>query len=222
MDTGGARWHSPWVEVPYRDRAPAPRWLLVVALVAAALSGIAIVTVDQPLARFLAQYRPLAIWDHVMGSLEWAVGLQLIPWTSGIALVLALLVTLAVPRWRREVPAWMFVAAVHLLSRIAMVEIKDLTGRLRPLEWLQRGGDETFGWVNGISYPSGHVVLFASLVIPAIALAPRLWPLFSIVVFVCLARMVASAHYLSDVLGSISLVALVTWLCGYAIRPLRR
>ncbi|MBA3463841.1 MAG: phosphatase PAP2 family protein, partial [Deltaproteobacteria bacterium] len=63
---------------------------------------------------------------------------------------------------------------------------------------------------------------FASLVIPAIALAPRLWPLFSIVVFVCLARMVASAHYLSDVLGSISLVALVTWLCGYAIRPLRR
>lgn len=222
MDTGGARWHSPWVEVPYRDRAPAPRWLLVLAVVAAALSGLAIVTVDQPLARWLAQYQPLAIWDHVLGALEWAVGLQLIPWTSGIVLVLAMIVTMAVPRWRHEAPAWMFVAAVHLLSRIAMVELKDLTGRLRPLEWLKRGGDETFGWEKGIAFPSGHVVMFASILIPAIAIAPRLWPLFGVIAFVALARMVASLHYLSDVLGSISLVALVTWVCGYAIRPLRR
>ncbi|MBA3461369.1 MAG: phosphatase PAP2 family protein [Deltaproteobacteria bacterium] len=209
------------MEVPYRDRAPAPRWLLVVALVAAALSGIAIVTVDQPLARFLAQYRPLAIWDHVMGSLEWAVGLQLIPWTSGIALVLALLVTLAVPRWRREVPAWMFVAAVHLLSRIAMVEIKDLTGRLRPLEWLQRGGDETFGWVNGISYPSGHVVLFASLVIPLAVLVPRTRPLLAVAAFVMAARLAVNAHFASDVIGAITLVTLVAWAASVAIRPLR-
>ncbi len=222
MDTGRPRWHSPWVEVPYRDRGPAARWLLVLAGVTAALSGIAIVTVDQPLARWLAGYQPLAIWDHVMGALEWAVGLQLIPWTSGIVLVLAMIVTMAVPRWRHEAPAWMLVAAVHLLSRIAMVELKELTGRLRPLEWLKRGGDETFGWVKGFAFPSGHVVLFASIVIPAIALAPRLWPLFTVIVFVGLARMVASAHYLSDVLGAISLVALITWVCGYAIRPLRR
>ena len=192
------------------------------AAVTAALSGIAIVTVDQPLARWLSGYEPLPIWDHVLGALEWAVGLQLIPWTSGIVLVLAMVVTMAVPRWRHEVPAWMFVAAVHLLSRIAMVELKDLTGRLRPLQWLKKGGDETFWWVKGISFPSGHVVLFASIVIPAIALAPRLWPLFSIVAFVGLARMAASAHYLSDVLGAISLCALVSWVCGYAIRPLRR
>lgn len=208
------------MEVPYRERAAAPRWLLWLAVGTAVLSGIAIVTIDQPVARWAAQFEPAAAFDHILSSLEWAVGLPLIPWTSGIVLVIAMLVTLASPRLRHEAPAWMYVAAVHLVSRIAMVELKDLTGRLRPLEWLKRGApDETFGWVKGISFPSGHVVLFASLVIPAIALAPRAWPAAVVIVFVCVARVAASAHYVSDVLGGISLVALVAWVLGLVIRP---
>ena len=164
------------MEVPYRERRPAPIWLLWLAVGTAVLSGIAIVTIDQPVARFLARWEPGAWVDHILSSLEWAIGLQLIPWTTGIVLVVTMLVTLVSPRLRHETPAWMFVAAVHITTRIAMVELKDATGRLRPLEWLKRGApDETFGWVKGISFPSGHVVLFASLVIPAIALAPRAW-----------------------------------------------
>jgi membrane-associated phospholipid phosphatase len=119
----------------------------------------------------------------------------------------------------------MFVAAVHVLSRLAMVHLKDLTGRLRPLEWLHVGGDSTFFWLEGISFPSGHVVLFASLAIPALALLPRTapawlrWALWALVAFVGIARIVASAHFVSDVLGAVSLVALIAWLCGLAIRP---
>src|SRR3954466_6562983 len=93
---------SPGAEVPYRDRAPAPRWLLAVALITGALAAISIVTIDQPVARYLARYEALAVWDHALSSLEWAIGLQLIPWTTGIVLVLAMLITMAVPRWRHE------------------------------------------------------------------------------------------------------------------------
>lgn len=207
-------------EVPYRERAPAPIWLLWLAAASAVLAGISIVAIDQPFARWMAQWQPAKAFDDVLTSLEWAIGLPVLPWFTAIVLVVAMLVTVAAPRLRHEAPAWMFVAAVHLTSRIAMVELKEATGRLRPLEWLKRGApDETFGWVKGIAFPSGHVVLFASLVIPAIALAPRAWPAAAIVVFVCAARVTASAHYLSDVLGGVSLVALVAWALGFVIRP---
>ncbi|CAN5802637.1 hypothetical protein BH11MYX3_BH11MYX3_15340 [soil metagenome] len=209
------------MEVPFRDRSPAPRWLLTVAAVTAVLTAISIVTIDQPLARWTAAYEPFPIWDRILTVLEWGLGLPLIPWTSGIAMVVVMLVCVSVPRWRRVAPIWMFLAASHILGRIAMVQLKDLTGRLRPLEWLKHGGDETFWWVKGISFPSGHVVLFASILIPIVALFPRAWPALGIVGFAMIARLVADAHFVSDVIGAITLVCLVTWICGQAIRPRR-
>lgn len=210
------------MEVPYRDRGPAPRWLLVVAAVTAAVSGLAMVTIDQPLARVIARYEPSPIWDRILTVLEWGLGLPLIPWTSGIVLAVIMLATVARPRWRPHAPVWMFLAASHILGRIAMVHLKDLTGRLRPLQWIERGGDETFGWVKGVSFPSGHVVLFASVILPVICVWPRARPLLAVVGFVMIARVIADQHYVSDVVGAIALTALVTWICGAAIRPCPR
>ena len=204
----------------YRERAAAPIGLLWLAIASAVLAGLCIVTIDQPFARWMAQWQPDAVVDHILTSLEWAIGLPIMPWATAIILVIAMIVTVAVPRLRHEAPAWMFVAAVHITTMLAMSELKEITGRLRPLQWLARGApDETFGWVKGFAFPSGHVVLFASLVIPFVALAPRAWPAAAIVVFVCAARVMASAHWLSDVLGAISLVALMAWVLGLAIRP---
>jgi membrane-associated phospholipid phosphatase len=152
--------------------------------------------------------------------LEWGLGLPLIPWTSAIVLVVVMIVTVATPKWRHHWQVWAFLAASHLLGRLAMVQIKDLTGRLRPLEWLKQGGDETFGWIKGISFPSGHVVLFASVIIPVICVWPRARPLLAVIGFAMIARLIADAHYVSDVIGALTVVALVTWLCGLAIRPL--
>lgn len=209
------------MELPRVARHPAPAWLLWVAAITAVLSVVCILVVDQPVARLLAEYEPARVWDRGIELLEWGVGLPVFRWLSGVLLVLGMIVTVVVPRWRVRAPAWMFLAASHVLAQVSTRYIKEWTGRLRPLEWLKQGGGETFLWEKGISFPSGHVAIFASVVIPFVALFPRWWPLLGVAVYAMVARVAVDAHFLSDVLGGITLVCLVTWLCGWAIRPRR-
>jgi hypothetical protein len=132
-----------------------------------------------------------------------------------------MLVTVSVKRLRVHAPAWMFVTGVHLVSRLTTNWFKDATGRLRPAEWLKQRTDETFGWEGGISFPSGHVVLFASLVIPLAVLYPRLRPLLAIAVFAALARIAVNAHFVSDAIGR-SRWWPVDVGGGWFVRPYRR
>ena len=215
----GPRWHSRGVEIPRRDRLPAPRSLLVIAAVTGLVALACIFTIDQPIARGLGRYQALGFWDAALDLLEWLLLLPLVPWAFAILLALAMLATVAVPRWRRFAPVATYLAANHLLGRIAMVQAKDWTGRLRPSEWLTRGGD-TFWRDGGISFPSGHVVLFASVVLPIAVIWPRTRPLLAVVVFVAAARVVANAHFVSDVIGAITLCALVAWVTGWIVRPI--
>jgi membrane-associated phospholipid phosphatase len=214
------------VEVPRRDRLPAPRSLLHAAAITAAISGLAILTFDQPVARAIAGYRPLGFWDRGLDLLEWTIGLPIFSWVSGIVLVLGMIITSAVPRWRGQAPAWMLLAATHILSRIATLEIKLATGRLRPYEWLAKGSpDDTFLWHDAVSFPSGHVTLFASIVIPLAALLGRKRPVLAAVVllpmaFSMTARVVANAHFVSDVFAGATLCCVIAWICGLIIRPM--
>jgi len=210
------------VELPRIARYPAPAWLLWVAAISGLLTIVCILFVDQPVARLLAEYEPAAVWNRGIDALEWGVGLPVFRWLSGVVLVLGMIATVAVPRWRLRAPAWMFLAACHVLSQVSTRYIKEWTGRLRPLEWMKQGGTETFLWEKGISFPSGHVTIFASVVIPFVALFPRWWPLLGVAAFAMIARVAVDAHFLSDVLGGITLVALITWACGWAIRPVRQ
>lgn len=209
------------MELPRIARHPAPPWLLWVAAITGLLAIVCIAFVDQPVARLLAQYEPAPLWNRGIELLEWGVGLPVFRWLSGVALVLGMIATVAVPRWRWRAPAWMFLAACHVLSQVSTRYIKEWTGRLRPLEWLGQGGTETFLWEKGVAFPSGHVAIFASVAIPIVALFPRWWPLLAVAVFPMLARVAVDAHFVSDVLAAITLVCLVAWLSGWAIRPRR-
>jgi membrane-associated phospholipid phosphatase len=214
------------VEVPRGDRLPAPRSLLIIAAVTAAISVFAILVIDQPIARAIAPYQALGFWDRGLDLLEWTIGLPIFSWVSGIVLVLGMIVTSAVPRWRGQAPAWMFVAATHILSRIATLQMKLGTGRLRPTEWIKKGGNvETFWWKDGISFPSGHVTLFASIAIPLAVIWWRRRPARALAVltpvaFAMTARVVANAHFVSDVTAGVALCCLIAWLCALIIRPL--
>jgi membrane-associated phospholipid phosphatase len=202
--------------VPDRDRLFDQ--LLLVAAIASALTVLCIFTIDQPFARWLATRDTWpAVWDHGIDALEYAA--LIAPWKLAGACVLAggVVLSLAVPPWRRFAPAWMLVGLTHLLARNVMMWGKFATGRLRPPEWLAHPGD-TFFRDGGYSFPSGHVMLFASLALPIAIVWPRSRvPMFAIIAFPMIARVAVNAHFLSDVTGGLALTAGITWLCARAV-----
>jgi membrane-associated phospholipid phosphatase len=204
---------------PRSDRRPAPHLLLVAAAVMAALAALAIVAIDRPVARLLAGYEPSALWPRGMEALEWAIGWPLHPLTASFAVVAAMIAAMAVPRWRAYAPAAMFLAGTHVFARFATGQLKDLTGRLRPSEWVARGADDTF-FQGGGAFPSGHVSLFAGLAIPIAILWPRARPVLAIAAFAAAARIAVNAHFVSDALAGGALAALVAWAVAYGVRPL--
>ena len=210
------------VELAYPDRRPAPAWLLVVAGAAMVVTGVSILWVDEPVALALAGKDVLpGLWAHGLDVLEWAVLLPVFSWAGAIALVAAMVASIVVRGWRGQTPAWMLLASTHVVSRIVTGWIKTGTGRLRPSEW---HGGATFGHAAGVSFPSGHIALFASIAIPLAVVSPRLGRPIALVVvpFVMLARVLGHAHFISDVTAGVALVALVTWVMGAVIRPLPR
>ena len=210
------------MQLAYSDRRPAPAWLLVVAGVAAAVTIVAILWLDEPVARALAGNDLVpGLWAHGLDVLEWAILLPVFSWAGEIALVAAMVASVSVRAWRGQAPAWMLLASTHLVSRIVTNWIKVGTGRLRPTEW---HGGATFWHATGVSFPSGHIALFASVAIPLAVVSPRLGRPIALVVvpFVMIARVVENAHFISDVTGGVALVAVVTWLMGAVIRPLPR
>lgn len=196
--------------------------MLVVAAITAVVSVVAIMVLDQAVARWLGQYEPGSLWDRGIDLLEHGILLPVHKLALPIVLVGGMIVVAAVKRWRGYAPAWMFLAGTHLVSRLATGWIKDGTGRLRPSEWIKKGApDDTFGWDGGVSFPSGHVTLFASVVFPLAVLYPRSRPLLAVVAFAMIARLAVDAHFVSDVVAGVTLVAAVTWAVGWLVRPCR-
>lgn len=173
------------------------RWLWL-ALVAA-------FAIDRPVARWIAPWEPSPIWDRGVELAEWMIGLPL--WRFGATAVVigGMVAAVLVPRWRGAAHTWMLIAGTHVFARFAMITLKDATGRLRPSEW---DGGATFGR-DGLSFPSGHVVLFASLIVPIVMRWPRARGLLAIVAFVMAARVAVGAHFVSDVVAGLLLVVLI-------------
>jgi membrane-associated phospholipid phosphatase len=192
--------------------------LLQVALVSAILTALCIVTIDQPLARWLATRETYPdVWNQIIAILEYPLGIEPWKWTGICVLVAGSLATLLVPRLRPAASIVLMLALTHLLARNASLWVKTLTGRYRPPQWIKHGGD-TF-WHDGAhSFPSGHVLLFGSILVPLAIAYPRARPLLGILGFVMLARVAVNAHFVSDVLGGLACVAVFTWLSARLVR----
>jgi membrane-associated phospholipid phosphatase len=75
---------------------------------------------------------------------------------------------------------------------------------------------------HGGSFPSGHITLIGSVIVPLAVIYPRARvPVLVFLGFVGCARIAVAAHWASDVLGGVALVALVTWVCAELVHPLR-
>ncbi len=212
------------MEVPWRERKPPTFALLIVAAASAIVALITILLVDRPVALAIAEYQASSAWDSGLEILEWAILLPLHKLAVPVGLVIAMLLTVFVKRWRGVAPALMTITAVHLVTRLTTNWLKDGTGRYRPSEWIKKGVDGSFGHEGGIAFPSGHVVLFAGLVIPILYVFPRTRilavPLLAMIVFVATARIAVNAHWISDTIAAITWVALWTWAVSWATRPL--
>jgi membrane-associated phospholipid phosphatase len=194
------------------------RQLLVLAAAAALATALALALIDEPAARWIAAHDQSPWWDRAIAVLEVPLGIEPWKWTMPLVLVAGVAACLAVPRLRPAARSWMYVALVFLLAKNLTLWIKTFTGRLRPGEWLAAGG-ATFGHLgDGIAFPSGHVVVAAGLLLPLAVIAPRrpwLTALIGGVIgLVMIARVAVGAHFMSDVLGGLALVALLAAACA--------
>lgn len=117
--------------------------------------------------------------------------------------------------WKSSRPAaWMllFIATVHLVTRVTAGTLKNVFVRLRPYEVIEAGTwDWNFFGERGSAFPSGHAAHFWSLFFPLAFLFPRYrWPLLIIPLFISIARVGVNDHWCSDVTVSIAIAALLT------------
>ena len=110
--------------------------------------------------------------------------------------------------------AWMlvFMATVHLVTRVTAGTLKNVFVRLRPFEVIEAGNwDWNFFGERGSAFPSGHSAHFWSLFFPLAFLFPRYrWPLLIIPLFISVARVGVNDHWSSDIIASIAIAALLT------------
>lgn len=190
----------------------------MIAAAGALVTALCIAVLDAPVARALAPYQPWPFWSELLWGLEVVSGLTLSRWTYAIALPAAGLIALLVPRLRAlAVPLWLL-ALVHVATKLTTVELKELTGRLRPSEWLERGG-AMFFVDGGIAFPSGHVTHLLSLTLPLAVVAPRLGrSLLFLPFLIAICRVAVNAHFLSDVFGAVVWVSVITYTSLWVVR----
>jgi membrane-associated phospholipid phosphatase len=142
----------------------------------------------------------------------------------GATLIAIGLVWLLARRTNFTARALMFTGLVQICTIEAGSFLKGVFGRLRPFQLLEHNDWSHVWFAGGNSFPSGHVAFFWGLFLPLAYLYPKYRvPLLVVPVFIAFARIDENVHFLSDVLGSIALAALVTLLAavvfGRWIRP---
>ncbi|MCB2408312.1 phosphatase PAP2 family protein [Hymenobacter lucidus] len=187
-----------------------------------------ILWLDQPLARFIHQH--CAAWQPFFGSFTGAAELIYeatlrarlfkIP-----ALFLGLGISYVVGRWLLKLPqanVFLVLLLVHLASVPTSNVLKGVLNRLRPAALFNPGypglGFNYPHHPHTGSFPSAHTATFFSLFLPLVLAFPRLRPLLIVPVLIGLGRLVLDMHYLSDVLFSVWLVVLFTFLASQLAR----
>jgi len=198
--------------------------LLLAAVTAAALCLLSIAFIDGPLAIALSSVpRDSArIIQRIVGMFEVSFAFAISPYLYGAVVIVAGLVTVRLKK--RSLLPWalLFLGLSHVTARFVADILKPPFSRLRPFEAIGSDGwHDTFFAPIGNSFPSGHAVHFWSLFFPLAVLFPRYQlPLLVLPVLISAARIAVNDHYLSDILASIALAAIVSW--AYAIAVLER
>ncbi|HKO57093.1 MAG TPA: phosphatase PAP2 family protein [Thermoanaerobaculia bacterium] len=179
-------------------------------LIATALS---IFLIDRPLAAAVAHLSPSleSIASGFVTGLEYLFLFNLSKFASG---ALVALIGLALMFKRRQLgQALLFIGVAQLTTRLITGVLKNVFARPRPFE-----GPGAF-FTGGSSFPSGHAAHFWGFYFAVALVAPPRyrWPLLAIAILGSTARVMANDHYLSDVLASAAIAAVVAlaWSAAY-------
>lgn len=198
------------------------RALPPLALVLAAFTALAILAIDQPAARALADRTPSSFWKDGLATIDRVTGLTWWKWLPTVIIVGVTALAHVVPRLRRWSRGLALLAIVHVATKAALYWGKPALGRLRPREWLAHGGDATFGFAKGIAFPSGHTGHYLSIALPLAVVWPRFGlPLLIVPIFASASRLATCSHFVSDVTGAAALVVALTWLAARGLRIAR-
>lgn len=196
-------------------------WLLTLATVAMALTLLAIPFADQPLAEFIraSGCEDTALFRQGIALLDLVSGKEISKFLLGSAALGGGLALMGLARTRPQGAALLFVGLVQFLSTLVCGVSKNLFGRRRPEELLASSGWDQAWWVDGNSFPSGHVGFYLGLFLPLACLFPR-WRvlLLGVPLFVAIARIGVNDHFLSDTTASVVIVALITSGAGIALK----
>ena len=198
-----------------------PRQLLLAALIALALTLLSIFLIDGAVARAVGVPSPgvARVVRGFTGATEIVSGMTLSKFALGFALIAAGIVAYFVKGWRAASAPLLYVGVTHFIARLVAGVLKNVFGRLRPLE--AHGADSWF--VGGGAMPSGHAIHWWALFFPLALLFPRWrWPLLLMPVLISIARVAVNDHYVGDVMASAFLAALTAWaLSRFARAPYR-
>ena len=204
-------------------KAQQQRELLYVVLGCCLLCPVALYGLDKPLALWLHRYtqgaRPFfevvtGTVDKVYMALFYSADLGGVP----IGFV-ALFCLFLLGRYVVHAPSpgvFLLIGLVLLNSGVATNLLKIYFQRPRPDAFLAHGMTGAGFWqatTRDYSFPSSHATLYFSLLFPLAWQFPKYrWPLLVLPVLITIGRLVLELHFLGDVLASIGLVGLLTWL----------
>jgi len=168
---------------------------------------------------------------HIPGDLRRFIHLmEIFAHTLGCVMIMSTLLWIDHKNRRKLWEASLFVLACGLLANLAKYLIprrRPATYDMEPWSWLNSSWDAwgtplTESWFNESirSFPSGHTATAVAMAIGLSYVYPRGKPLFLFMASIAaLQRLIAGAHYLSDILVSIPLTLLVA--LAWAILPER-
>ncbi len=184
-----------------------PQRLLLIAAVLSLLSLLSIFAIDEPIARLISPAATRGFVDPAVTAIEYAFGFPVSKWLTGFVLLLIAVALFFVRRHRPLAWLLLFAALSQLTTRLVAGVLKNVFERTRPYEGLP---DRWFV-DGGSSFPSGHAAHFWGLFFALSIVFPRLRiPLLVLAIFVSIARVVVNDHFVSDVVGSAAIAALVT------------
>ena len=200
------------------------RMLVITAAVCALIALVSIFALDQTIAMAVhnSGYENAAFFVDGRSFLDVFTGRGLVGSHVGLGqfllggIFIAIgAIWFAIRRTSYVARALIFTGTVQWATIEAAWQIKDVFGRMRPFQLIEKDDWSHIWFMGSNSFPSGHNAFFWGLFVPLMYTFPR-WriPLLIVPVFIGLARIDENYHFLSDVLASICLACLITLIAA--------